>query len=311
MVSIVFFGSDDFAAAHLTYLLRRGCHVKGCVTLPDRAQDRGWKVKASPVKAVAQAAGIPVWQPEDLKDEALCESLAGLAAEVFVVIAYGKFLPAALLAIPKICAVNAHGSLLPSYRGAAPINWAIINGETETGISVIRLNAAMDAGDILGQESCRIDPDDDAISLRVKLIPLGCRCLERVLDQVSLGTCIPQEQDSQKVTFAPKLTKDLGRINWRKSAREIHNLARGLLPWPAAYTFYGERMLKILKTEIETFPVKGEAPGQVMIVDKRGLIIATGDGALRVDHIHPADAKPMSAADFLRGQPVPAGHVFS
>jgi methionyl-tRNA formyltransferase len=309
-MTIVFFGSDDFAATHLVYLLERGYRVKGCVTPPDRARDRGWKVKASAVKAAAQTAGIPVWQPENLKDKVFGKVLADLAADIFVVIAYGKFLPASLLAIPKICAVNVHGSLLPRYRGAAPINWAIIHGETETGVSVIRMNEAMDAGDILNQETCRIELEDDAVCLRSRLAHLGCACLERTLDQLSHAKSIPQAQDSQKVTFAPKLTKDLGRINWQKPAQEIHNLVRGLLPWPAAYTFYAQRQLKILKTTIEILSVKGEVPGQVMTVDKRGLVIATGQGALRIHHVHLADAKPMPAADFLHGQKVGMGYVF-
>jgi len=221
-MKIIFFGSDDFAATHLQELLKSEHQVVGVVTQPDRAKGRGLQVIPSLVKTIAVEAKLPVFQPENLKDKFFLDQMKSYNCDLFVVIAYGRILPQELLQVPYVCAVNVHGSLLPKYRGAAPINWAIINGDKETGISIIKMNAAMDAGDIFSQAKIKIEDSDTAASLRVKMAGLGKKLLLKTIDTFEKNTYTLTVQDSKAVTLAPKLTKELGKIDWQKSAPEIH-----------------------------------------------------------------------------------------
>ncbi len=301
----VFFGSDDFAAAHLRGLIDAQVEVAGCVTQPDRPKGRGMKMHVSPIKEVAADRGIPVLQPDSLKDTEFLAQLKGLSADIFVVIAFGRFLPVELLEMPVRGAVNLHPSLLPRYRGAAPINWAIINGDTVTGISIIRLNSQMDAGDVIGQTQLPIRPEDTAVTLRERMIPVGSALLLETLAALEVGTCSCRPQDPAAATLAPKLQKADGKVDWiRMTAVEIHNRVRGLLPWPTAYTTYQGKTVKLLATEPQD--VSGE-PGLITTVDREALTVAAGSGAVRILRVHPESGKAMSASEFIRGYHIRAG----
>ncbi|MBN1870613.1 MAG: methionyl-tRNA formyltransferase [Candidatus Omnitrophica bacterium] len=307
-MNIIFFGSDDFAEAHLQALIGSHHNVPACVTQPDRPKGRGMKVADSPIKECALKHKIPVLQPASLNDPAFIKSLKDLKSDIFVVVAYGKFLPPAVLNIPPCGALNVHASLLPKYRGAAPINWAIINGERGTGLSIIKINEEIDAGDILAQMNMKIEKDETAVTLRAKMIKEGPPFLLRTLSHLS--SCHPRAQDRKGVTFAPKLTKEAGHIPWGKQAREISNLIRGLLPWPGAYTFYRGRLLKILKARVlDGDPAKAE-PGTVCEIGKKGIVVSAGDGRVLVQKVHLQDAKPMDAYQFVIGHKIEVGCQF-
>ncbi len=313
-MKIVFFGSDDFAQTHLDALVDSPYEVVACVTQPDRPRNRGMKMVVSPIKECAQKQDIPVLQPENIKDAGLIEALKNFEADLFVVISYGRILPADILNIPKLYAINVHGSFLPKYRGAAPINWVIINGEIETGLSIIKMNTAMDAGDILAQKTTVIFPEDTSITLRARMMQEGARFLLETMENIA--TITPLKQDEKQVTIAPKLIKELGHIDWNKSAVEIHNLARGLLPWPGAYTFYEGKPLKILDTEVlKQHNQNFLQPGKVIEINKQGLIIATGNlkqtpGVCLVKEVQLAGSKRMDAASFVRGHHMQVGFQF-
>lgn len=307
-MNIVFWGSDDFAAVHLQALADSKHRITGCVTQPDKARGRGWKVSASPVKACAEKNKIPVFTPENLKVKPFLKDLQGLGGDVFVVIAYGKYLPKEVLSMPRKYPVNVHSSLLPHYRGAAPINWAIINGERETGISVMRITAEMDAGEVFAQERIPVAASDTAVTLRAKMARISPLLLLRTLDAISDDTCTLTPQDPKAVTWAPKLTKEMGKIVWKKGAEEIRNLIRGLLPWPGAYTFYKRKMLKVLEADV--IDLEDAHAGKVVKVSREGLVVATGRGALRIRKVHLAASKPMDAHSFIVGHKLEAGFKF-
>ncbi len=305
----IFFGSDDFAQAHLKALISSDHDVLACVTQPDRPKGRGMKVVISPIKECAQKHAIPVLQPSSLKEGALIKQLADLACDLFVVIAYGKFLPKEVLDIPPQGAINVHASLLPKYRGAAPINWAIINGEKETGISIIRINEEMDAGDILNQMNIDIDKEETSVTLRAKMIGRGQDFLLKTIDR--LDGCASRVQDISGVTFAPKLTKELGRIEWADSAKEINNSIRGLLPWPSAYTDFKKKMLKILEARVLERDLGNSETGMVSEVSKEGIVVSTGKGSLQITKVHLQDSKPMDAHSFILGHDIQPGFKFT
>jgi methionyl-tRNA formyltransferase len=309
IVKIIFFGSDDFAAVHLKELLASEHQVLAVVTQPDRAKGRGLEVVLSPIKTIGLDAKLPVFQPENLKDKTFTEKMKSFNCDLFVVIAYGRILPPELLQVPYVCAINVHGSLLPKYRGAAPINWAIINGDKETGVSIIKMNAGMDAGDIFSQAKLKIDDSDTAASLRAKMAEAGKKLLLKTIDSFEKNAYTLNVQDSHAVTLAPKLTKELGKIDWQKSAVEVHNLVRGLVPWPSAYTGYQGKLLKILATEIAKTDNKGK-PGQVVEVTKDALIVATGKGSLALKKVQPESAKAMDIKSFVAGHKITAGFQF-
>ncbi len=307
-MKIIFFGSDDFALAHLESLVGSEHEVLACVTQPDRPKGRGMKVMVSPIKEYAQAKNIPVCQPTDLTDDAFVKELRELSGDLFVVIAYGQFLPAEVLDMPPSGAINVHPSLLPKYRGAAPINWAIINGDKEAGISIIKMNEKMDAGDVLAQLRVPIEGEETAVTLRAKMTEQGASFL---LDTVAgLKGCSAKVQDASQVTFAPKLTKELGLIEWTKSAQEICNLVCGLIPWPAAYTSYNGKLLKVLEAPVAGRDFDLQAPGVVLEVSKSGIVVATGDGNLLIKKVHLQDSKPMDAHSFVIGHKIAVGYRF-
>ncbi|MBP9853943.1 MAG: methionyl-tRNA formyltransferase [Candidatus Omnitrophica bacterium] len=309
-MKIIFFGSDDFASAHLDRMIQHKMNVVACVTQPDRPKGRGMKVLFSPVKESAIKNSIPVLQPDDLKSSNFIQELKKFDADLFVVIAYGRFLPSSVLKIPKIMAINVHGSLLPQYRGAAPINWAIINGESTTGLTIIKLNPRMDAGEIISAEKVIIQLEDNSMTLRQKMISKGCELLIRTIELIKTKQYKLIPQDEKLATFAPKLSRELGMIEWKKqSAEEIHNLVRGLLPWPAAQSSINGIAIKILKTEVVSQSKSGK-PGEILEIDKRGMTVSTGNGALLIKEVHPPSSKQMTTDEFTRGHPVKVGDIF-
>lgn len=308
-MKIVFFGSDDFAATHLKRIIVSEHKVLACVTQPDRPKGRGMNVVLSPIKEIALEHNITVLQPTDIKSDDFLSELKKLEADLYVVIAYGRILPQKVLDVPTRGAINVHPSLLPKYRGAAPINWAIINGDAKTGVTIIQLNAKMDAGDILACKEENIKDDDTSISLRQRLVGIAENLLIKVLGDFQNNTLKGCAQDSSKVSLAPKLTKELGAIDWNKSAVDIHNLVRGLLPWPGGYTLYDGKMLKIIKTKVLVSNNEG-LPGVVTDLTEDGIVVATQKGGLLVCQIHLQSAKEMDALSFVRGHRIEKGHRF-
>ena len=309
-MKIVFFGSDDFAEEHLQSLFDSPDDVVACVTQPDRPKGRGMAVMGSPVKASAQKQGVPVLQPSSLKQDHFINGLKRLQSDIFVVIAYGRFFPREVLDIPPLGAINVHASLLPKYRGAAPIHWAIINGEKATGLSIIQINDQIDAGDILAASPVKIDENETAVTLRAKMKKEGPRLLAKTLKALAQGECRATAQDHKQATFAPKLTKAVGNIQWKKRAEEIFNLVRGLLPWPGAYTHYKGRLLKILEAQRVEGDEGDHQPGTVVSVHKAGITVATGSKKLLITKVHLQDAKPIDAYSFVVGHQLEAGYKF-
>ncbi len=307
-MKIIFFGSDDFAAAHLKALLASDNDVVAVVTQPDRPKGRGMKVVESPIKQIGVKHTLDVLQPTAF-DAAVIDQLKSYDADYFVVIAYGRILPKEVLDIPLKAPINVHGSLLPKLRGAAPINWAVINGDKVTGLTVMLMNERMDAGDILGQHSITIGAEETAEEVRERMMTEGPAFLVETLAKFTDGSITPVAQDEKQVTYAAKLDKSLGVIDWQKSAKEINNLVRGLTPWPKAYTSYQGKQLKILKTSVVEYCDK-EACGTVIEVQKEGFLVQTGKNALLVECVHLQDGKPMDAASFLRGHALETGFVF-
>ena len=309
-MKIIFFGSDDFAVAHLEALCASKYDVIACVTQPDKKKGRHLQVGASLVKKFALQEKIPLLQPDDLRDKNFVHQLKNFDSDLFVVVAYGKILPKEIITLPKIFCINIHGSLLPKYRGAAPINWAIMSGEERTGISVIKMNEEMDAGDIISQKEVKIDKNDTAVSLRAKMAEVSAAFLMEVLDAIEAKSYRLTKQDKKAVTYAPKLTKELGLIDWKKPALEIHNLVRGLLPWPCAYTFYCGKQLKVLRTEVVQKDSGKFSPGEVIDIAKDGFIVVAGKDTLKISQVHLESAKPMDAKSFLAGHKLGIGFRF-
>ncbi len=314
---IIFFGSNDFAAVHLEHLLTCGHQVLACVTGPDKPQGRGLKLSTSPIKQMASERQIPWLQPLSLKDSNIVDTLRSYEADIFVVVAYGRLLTQEVLGLPKMLCMNVHGSLLPKYRGAAPVNWAILNGEKETGVTIQKMVLTLDAGEVIAQEKMRIDDDENADQLRKRMALVGARLLVKVLDKSQFPL---SPQDETLVTWAPKLTKEMGKIDWKKPAQSIINQVRGLAPWPGAYTFYNGKMLKITQAQIsmgikvtDTFNKKVSVtfiPGQVINVSGEGFHVACLDKAVLIKEVQPEAGKIMPAHSFVAGYKVVTGTTF-
>jgi len=310
-MKIIFFGSDDFAAVSLQNLAVTGYHqILACVTQPDRPRGRGLQILPSPVKVCARDNDLSIWQPENLTGEDIARELAAYECDLFVVIAYGSILPPNILNIPRLFAINAHASLLPKYRGAAPINWAIINGETETGVTMIRLNSKLDSGDIIAQESIAIEPEDTAGTLRKKLAELSAGCLLQTLDLIETGQAAFVPQDSSAATYAPKLDKDTAHIDWSEPAARINNRIRGLLPKPGAHTFLSGKMVKILSAEATPVAPEAVQPGQILDISAAGILVATGQGTLLIVEVRPESSRDMTASAFAAGHKIMLGQKF-
>lgn len=305
-MKIVFFGTSDFALPSLEALIRGRHQISCVVTQPDRRRGRGLKVAPPPVKVLASKNGLPIQQPEDLKDVEVIKNLAVVDPHLSVVVAYGKILAPDILNIPEIFSICLHPSLLPKYRGPAPISWAIIRGEKETGVTVFKMDEHMDKGDILTQQKVRIEDEDTADTLADRLARVGADLLLGALDLIERGKATLTPQAETEATFAPLLKKEDGRIDWAKPSKEIHNFVRGMNPWPSAFTHIGGKVLKVWKTRV--LPGKVEAvPGEVIEVGEEGITVATGDGRILILELQLEGKKRMSTIQFLLGHPVQAG----
>lgn len=300
---ILFMGTPDFAVASLKRLVADGHDVCAVFTQPDKPKNRGMKMIAPPVKEYALTENIPVYQPLKMKDGTALALVQSLEPELIVVAAYGRILPEEILNTPPYGSINVHSSLLPKYRGAAPINWAILNGERETGVTIMYMAKELDAGDILHVLKTDIDPQEDAQALTARLAELGAQALSETVEQLRAGTAHRTVQDHSAYTYAPMLTKDMGIIDWTKPAGHIHNQVRGLIPWPCASTELGGATVKIFRTEVGSETAK--APGTVAAAGKAGIDVACGDGRLlRILGLQPQGGRRMAAADYLRGHPL-------
>ena len=304
-MKILFMGTPMFAVPSLEALVAAGHQVVGAFSQPDKPKNRGMKLQPTPVKVCAQVHNIPVFQPEKLRDGTALETIRQLAPDLIVVAAYGRILPQEILDYPQLGCINVHSSLLPKYRGAAPINWAILNGEAETGVTIMHMAPALDAGDIIAQRATPIDPDETAEALYDRLARLGADLLVETLPHLADGTAsrIPQAED--QATLAPMLSRALSPMDFTRPARALHDQVRGLLPWPAAVMDLNGVQCKVFATSVleET---TGKAPGLVIQADKKGLKLACGGGTvLGIDVLQAAGGKRMAAADYLRGHPVP------
>lgn len=305
-IRTVFMGTPDFALPTLEGLLAAGLPVIGAYTQPDRPSGRGKQLTPPPVKQLATARGIAVFQPVKLRLPEVVAQLQELAPDLIVVVAYGQILPKSVLDIPKYGCINVHASLLPRWRGAAPINHAIMAGESETGVTTMYMDVGLDTGDMLVKRVTPIGPLDTAGELHDRLARLGRDAMGETLERLCAGTLRRQPQDDALSCYAPLLKKEDGRIDWSRPAVELHNLVRGLDPWPGAYTLLGGELLKLAGTRPQDEP-PGAAPGTVLGSDVFGLRLACGSGVLSVAALQLPGRKRLPAADFLRGCPLPPG----
>lgn len=302
---ILFMGTPDFAVPSLEALAAAGHQLVGAFSQPDKPKNRGMKLQPTPVKVCAQGLGVPVFQPAKLRDGTALETIRQLDPELIVVAAYGRILPQEILDYPKFGCINVHSSLLPKYRGAAPIHWAILNGDQETGVTIMHMALALDAGDIIAQRATPIDPNETVEELHDRLAQLGAQLLVDTVAEIAAGTAGRTPQAEDQVTLAPMLSRALSPMDFTRPARALHDQVRGLIPWPAAVTELGGVRCKILATTVldET---TGKAPGSVIAADKRGLKLACGGGTvLRIDRLQADGGKRLAAADYLRGHPIP------
>lgn len=299
---IVFFGTPDFAVPCLRALLAGGKHeVAAVVTQPDKPKGRGREMVPPPVKEVAVAAGIPVLQPASVRKPPFAPELAALAPDVAVVVAYGKILPPELLAVPKHGCVNVHGSLLPRWRGAAPIQWAVIAGDAVSGVCTMKMDEGMDTGDVLLCREVPLAPQETAGSLFERLAPLGAELLLETLDGLAAGTLVPVKQDAAKATHARMLEKADGKIDWAKPAAEVGHHVRGMSPWPGAFTTYGGgKILKVHRVEVSP-EESGAGPG-VVVRGKDAVEVGAGRGRVTLLEVQAEGGKRMSAVEFWRGK---------
>jgi methionyl-tRNA formyltransferase len=314
---IVFMGTPEFSVPSLQALVAAGYEVAGVFTQPDRPRGRGYKVTYSPVKEAALAAGLPVYQPRRLREPEALAALRALQPDVIVVVAFGQLLPKAVLELPPLGCVNVHASLLPKYRGAAPIQAAIAAGETVTGVTTMYMDEGLDTGDIILQRAVPIEPEDDAGTLHDKLARVGAELLVETLRRIEAGDAPRIPQDHTQATYAPKVEREHARIDWHRGTKELFNHVRAYRPWPGAYTVHGERILKVLDVaplNDDSTPAgeregegAGPAPGEVLAVTADGFVVQTGAGRLLVRQVQPPNKQPMSGRDYVNGYRLSVG----
>lgn len=302
-MKVVFMGTPDFAAVSLERLYKDGHEVLCVLTQPDKPKNRGMKMAISPVKNLASLHGTTVYQPESLRSTEIVEILRSLEPELITVVAYGKLLPLSILELPSNGCINIHGSLLPKYRGSAPIQHTVLNGDPIAGVSSIFMGPEMDAGDIILEKSLPVGPDETSGELFARLSLIGADLLSETISAIAAGTVQPKKQNADCVTCAPPLTKELCPIDWTQPVQTIHNKIRGLNPWPVATAEICGTMFKIYKADGK-FSDSGKAPGTVIAADCNGIEIACGNGTVTIKELQAAGGKRMSAADYLRGHPI-------
>ncbi|WP_019639072.1 methionyl-tRNA formyltransferase [Paenibacillus fonticola] len=313
-MNIVFMGTPDFAVPSLEALLREGYNVVAVVTQPDRPQGRKKILTPTPVKEAAQRHGIPVLQPHRMRSPEAIEEIAALQPDVIVTAAYGQILPKAVLDLPKYGCLNVHGSLLPKYRGGAPIQRSIINGEKETGITLMYMAEGLDTGDMIAKSAVTIGDEDTSGTMFDKLSAAGAALLTEQLPLIIEGRAGRIPQNESEATYAPNLSREDERIDWAASSRDIYNRVRGLVPYSGGYTLWNGEVFKIWATKLvegEGVQASGQAPGTVLDLSERGIEVKTGDTSILLTRIQPAGKKAMDASEFIRGGVMKPGTVLS
>lgn len=307
-IRVVYMGTPEFAVNALKSIIDDGYNVVGCYTQPDKMQGRSSKLIASPVKECAAAHGIPVFQPEKIRLEENVEELRSLAPDIIIVAAFGQILPLSILEMPKYGCINIHASLLPRYRGAAPIEWSVINGEKETGVTTMFMAEGLDTGDIIEEAVTEIGAKETAEELRSRLAELGAELILSTMKAVISGDFKRTPQDDSKSNYAVRLSKEMGKADWNLPAVKIERLIRGLRPWPVVYSSLSGRGLKIYAADVVE-DMSGE-PGEIIEVGKKNFVVACGEGALRIRMVQPEGKKMMDAASFLNGNKLTVGMRF-
>ena len=302
-------GTPDFAVPCLEALAaEETVEVKGVITQPDKKKGRGQKVKTTPVKQEAVDNDLEIFQPKDINSEAAIDKLTDWAPELIVVVAYGQILGEQVLNLPERGCVNVHASLLPKYRGAAPIHWSIINGEEKTGITTMYMDEGMDTGDMILKQEVAITSEETAGSLHDKLAQEGAELLLETIKQIAAGTAPRKEQDEEKATYAPKLDKAECEVDWTQPVEKVRNVIRGLNPWPGAYTYLHGQRLKLYRSEVYSESNQPVDPGTIVKTDKQeGIVVQTGDGQLLLTKLQPAGKQKMAAVDYLLGHELADG----
>ena len=318
---VVFFGTPCFAVPTLLHLLDSRHTVAGVVTQPDRPRGRGQKVTYAPVKTLALERGIPVFQPDRLKPTDVAEHLQAWRPDLGVVAAYGRIIPEHLLTVPRLGMINVHASLLPKYRGAAPVHRAVMNGDRETGVTIMRVVKELDAGPMLATITRPITPDETSDVVEEALAQLGAELLVTIVDQVAAGSAREEPQDDTQATYAPRLTKEEGLIDWSQPSLAIHNRVRGLYPWPHAFTYLRGMRLIVRRTQLnadlegprrsEQGPSRAPGAGTILDISPENIRVATGYGELEIVEIQPEGKRAMRVHDFILGHPIAAGDTFT
>jgi methionyl-tRNA formyltransferase len=309
-MKIVFFGSSHFAVPALEALIKSKNEIVCVVTQPDKHKGRHLHISGTEIKSMANQSGLKIFQPENIKSKESVKFLKNSEADLFVIVSYGQILSQEILDIPKIMPINIHASLLPRYRGAAPINWAIINADKKTGVTIMYVSAKMDAGPVIMQKEIKINEDDTFLSLEEKMSKLGAELLIQALISIENKDYRLVDQEEDSAVYAPKLKKEVGLIDWNAQAVNIASQIKGVLPWPGAFTLYRKKILKIFKAEvIQLFSSHKAKPGEVFRIDKDAIVVACGKGFLKIKELQLESGKRMPAGNFIIGHNLPAGEV--
>ena len=304
-IKVVYMGTPEFAVNALRRIHEEGYDIIGCFTQPDKQKGRSSKLIAPPVKVCAEEFGIPVFQPEKIREEEYVEELRSLNPDVIVVAAFGQILPESILNIPKYGCINIHASLLPKYRGAAPIEWAVIDGEKETGVTTMYMEKGLDTGDMIEKAVTEIGADETAEELRSRLADMGAELIISTLKNVISGNCSREKQDDSKSNYAVMLKKEMGKVDWNDPADKIERLIRGLQPWPVVYATLNDKNLKIYAASVEG-DRDGE-PGEIVEVTNTNFVVKCGSGSLRIKSVQPEGKKRMDSVAFLNGNKIEPG----
>ncbi|GAA0100019.1 methionyl-tRNA formyltransferase [Paraclostridium bifermentans] len=299
-MKIVFMGTPEFAVPCLQKIIDEGHEVVAVVTQPDKPKGRGKKLAMPPVKELALKYDIPVYQPLKAREESFVDTLKEMNPELIVVVAFGQILPKSILDIPKYGCVNVHASLLPRYRGAAPLNWVIINGEEKTGVTTMYMDEGLDTGDMILKSEIPLDDEITAGELHDKMMIDGAKVLKETIDLIEKGEAPREKQSNENTCYSPIMNKSLGNIDWNKSAIDIHNLVRGINPWPSAYTTYEGQTMKIWKTKVID-KNSDKDPGTIISVDKEGINVSTSEGIVQIKEIQMAGKKRMEVPEYIKG----------
>ena len=305
-MKILFMGTPEFAVPSLVALVESGENVIGVVTQPDRPKGRKQILTPPPVKETAEKFKIPIYQPIKIKAPPFLETMKALSPDLAVVVAYGKILPQIFLDIPRLGCINVHGSILPKYRGAAPVHWALIEGEKETGVTTMLLDAGMDTGPMLRKGRVLIQPEDTGVSLSHKMSELGARVLLETIQDIKTKGLHPIPQDSREATYAPILKKEDGEVKWEESAGRIERKGRALTLWPGMFTYHHKALLKLIKIEIADGSFKG-VPGEVLGIENEAILVAAGEGAVKISEVQPENGKKMTVSQYLAGHSMKKG----